>query len=378
MKKFRNKIFMSIIGILLIYSLFITNSYAENKTETNNKTNTTNSESSENTTTDKKDESSNANLANLGIRPYDFSGFKYGTKNYEVKVPANTEKVEGTGTINLEKGKNKAEVIVTAEDGTKNTYTINIIRGEDEDNQDTDETKANNEKDNDSEEENKDGLRSLKINDLALSPEFKTGVYEYTVKYIGEDAKLNIKAEPTELSYDVEIVGNEELKEGENTITILVSDKNGDNVATYQVTVNKSLVDEEAVAREEAKKKEQQRNIIIGGVVAVVILGIIIYFIIRHRRNSEYAEEYSGVPFYGLNKDDEEYDDYYEDDDEDIQEYEEDLPKALSKHQKEDDDDIEGMRRDELREKFLNNYNSTYDEDGENLKRGKHKGKRFK
>ena len=47
-----------------------------------------------NTNTEGKpaEKSSNANLANLGIRPHDFTGFKYGTTSYEVEVPEDTEK----------------------------------------------------------------------------------------------------------------------------------------------------------------------------------------------------------------------------------------------------------------------------------------------
>ena len=50
------------------------------------------SDSSNNTTSE--EESSNANLSNLGIRPNDFSGFKPGTTTYNVTVPEDVESVE--------------------------------------------------------------------------------------------------------------------------------------------------------------------------------------------------------------------------------------------------------------------------------------------
>ena len=140
----------------------------------------------------------------------------------------------------LEYGENALSVVVTAEDGTTKTYTINVT--------------SEGEEATEGETEVANGLSSITIGDLELSPSFQTDVYEYTVKYIGEDTSLDIEAVATDPSYAVEIVGNEELKEGENTITILVSDSEGNNVATYQLTVNKSLVDEEALAREEARK----------------------------------------------------------------------------------------------------------------------------
>ena len=204
-------------------------------------------------------ESSNANLSNLGIRPNDFSGFTPGTTTYNVTVPEDVESVEvyaaaqdseatilGTGNKTLEYGENALSVVVTAEDGTTKTYTINV-------------TREGEEAEADGETEVANGLSSITIGDLQLNPSFQTDVYEYTVKYIGEDTSLNIETVATDPSYVVEIVGNEELKEGENTITILVSDSEGNNVATYQLMVNKSLVDEEALAREEQERQQQEQ-----------------------------------------------------------------------------------------------------------------------
>lgn len=266
------------------------------------------------------EESSNANLSNLGIRPNDFSGFKPGTTTYNVTVPEDVESVEvyataqdsgatisGTGTKTLQNGANALNVVVTAEDGTTKTYTINVTReGEEETEEEQPEENA---------EEVKNGLSNITIANLELSPSFDTNVYEYTVKYVGEDTSLDIETVATDPNYEVEVLGNEDLKEGENTITILVSDSEGNNVATYQVTVNKTLVDEEVLAREEEEKqKEEQRKMfmIAGGVIALIII-IAIVIIVKRRRNRAYAEEFSGVPFAGMNDEDDYYNDNYED-----------------------------------------------------------------
>lgn len=330
--KSQKKIFITILMTSILFGLLTIPNYAANETSNTNNTNTqtsTNTGTSKNTSTSNTTttKSSNANLSDLGITPHDFTGFKYGTTNYEVTVPEATTTVEvyakaqdtkatvtGTGKKTLEEGNNKVEVVVTAEDGTKKTYTINIIRGAKED-KDANEVDVN--------EENGNGLSELKINDLALSPEFKTNVYEYTVKYIGEDTKLNIEANPTDEDYVVEVIGNNDLQEGENIITILVSESNGDNVATYQVTVNKSLVDEEAIAREEAKRKETQQKIIIGVVGGVILIAIIVLIIVRHKRNKNLAEEFSGAYFYDNHNDDE--------DEKEEDEINEEVPRALKK-----------------------------------------------
>lgn len=389
-RKSQSKLLVSVlICISILFSLLTVENYAENETAENNtmteltenekpqeNTNQVKNETTQekvsnstvqktNTTNNAKTKSDNADLSDLGILPHDFSGFKSDTTSYEVTVPEDTETVEvyakvkhekatviGTGIKKLEKGENKVELVVTAEDGTKKTYTINIIRGEKQEEVVEENNKV----------EEGNGLLELKINNLVLSPEFKTNVYEYTVKYIGEDTKLNIETKPTKEDYIVEITGNENLQEGENIITIIVSEKNGDNVATYQITVNKSLVDKEAIAREEAQKKEQQKTIIIGAVVAVIAVVIIVCIIIVRKRNRNLAEEFLGASFYHQeDEEDEEYEDnYYEDEYKDAEEKRKD--------------------KERLKEKFLNNYSSheeKYKEENEEDIRKKHKGKRF-
>ena len=356
------------------------------------------------TTSEPEEESSNANLSNLGIRPNDFSGFTPGTTTYNVTVPEDVESVEvyataqdsnatisGTGNKTLEYGENALNVVVTAEDGTTKTYTINVTREGEEVTEETTEVV--------------NGLSSITIGDLELSPSFKTDVYEYTVKYIGEDTSLDIQTVATDPSYTVEILGNEELKEGENTITILVSDSEGNNVATYQLTVNKSLVDEEALAREEAERKQQEQRrmfMIAGGIIAVILI-IVITIVVKRRRNRAYAEEFSGVPFAGINDEDEYYDDYSQDNqfnnyhNESVDEkytslQEENNEEDLSAEEtnkvdnKETstkidfDDSKERRERERAKRDFLEGYNSDYTDDYEENRpsRGRKKGKRFK
>ena len=391
MEKTNKKIVIAIIFSIIVSLCIINNpSYATNETTntsnnaaTNsvatsaNTTNTSNtasgteSKSTSTTSTTKSTnnatkKSSNANLSNLGIRPYDFSGFKSGTTSYSVTVPNDTTSVEvyataqsssakvtGTGTKSLEVGTNKLNVVVTAEDGTTKTYTINITRQEG--------TEANTEIVQD--QYSGDGLASLKIGDLTLSPSFDTTIYEYTVKYIGENTKLDITATATDPYYTVDIVGNENLKEGENIINILVSDPDEENVANYQITVNKSLVDEEAIARE---KEEQKRKMLIAGAVAiaVVIIIIIIIAIIKHKKNRKWEDDY-------------EYDednDEYEGNKNQLEDYDDNMNYIGDEEETE-------LTKEQAREKFLNNYNNNdiEDEEIEEIpKKKKHKGKRFK
>ena len=371
----------------------VNNSGSSSGSTSNSRRNTSSS-----STSSSQSESSNANLINLGIRPHDFSGFRSNTTSYSVTVPADTESVEvyaeaqdsnatvtGTGTVNLQEGENTINVVVTAEDGTTKTYTIVITKETAEDTGENTEIVEG------------EGLASLSIQNIEISPKFETNVYEYTAKYIGEDTSLQIEANPTNEEYQVEIVGNEDLKEGENLITILVSDSDGNNVATYQITVNKSLVDEEALAREQAEQEQRQRMIIGAVIAVVVVIAIIVFVIIRRRRNRAFAEEYSGVPFYGMNKDDDDVNDedfeetpkalknkrkFIEEEKDDGQDnnlndnydanedyedekenYEEENQEIMSRLQ---DDEGERARRERVRAKFLDGYSKSMTDREEN------------
>lgn len=388
-KKFQKRLCMIVmLSISILFSLLtVQNEAVTQNTTSNTKSNqtttnaTTNKQTKNNTTTNNQTKtntttssSSSANLSDLGITPHDFTGFKPNVTTYEVEVPENTKtievyaeaqstkaKVTGIGNKELKKGDNKLDVVVTAQDGTQKTYTIHVIRGE----KGTGTTTT---------EENGEGLAELKINnDLELTPEFKTNVYEYKVSYIGEDTKLNIETKPTSENYIIEVTGNENLQEGENIITILVSDSNGDNVATYQLVVNKSLIDEEAIAREQIEKRKQTQKMIMIGVGVVAFLAIL-FGMIRYRKNRNREEEFSRDYFYG-NYEEDENDDEEEDDDDEI-------PKALRENRNkrafiqedESDEDREKAEKEKLKEEFLKNYSNKTDDDKET----KQKGKRFK
>ncbi len=340
-------------------------------------------------------DSTGAELSNLGIKPNDFSGFLPNKTTYDVTVPENVQsievyatakdtsaKVSGIGTQKLAIGENKIDLVVSASDGTTKTYTINVKR-EGENKEEVSQTT----------EKVEEGLSELKVEDLELTPKFTTNVFEYSTKYIGEKTTLDIQAIVTEPTYTAEIVGNEDIKEGENVVTILVSDKNGKNVATYQININKSKIDEEAIAKQEEQRNqdEQKKLLLVGGIAGGIILLIIIILVIKHQRSKSYAEEFSAIPFSKLNdKDDEEY---FDNKNEDINDIDSGIGKNFMKNEtnnKEQEEfkqevskDIEEVKttsKEELKRKFLEGYNTNFDEDfkEEKVKKSKHKGKRFK
>lgn len=92
------------------------------------------------TTTNSQTKSSDATLKSLSIDNFNLDQeFKSDVLEYNIEVPADTEKVKinavtnsgkasinGNGEIGVTEGANKLEVVVTAEDGTTKTYIINV------------------------------------------------------------------------------------------------------------------------------------------------------------------------------------------------------------------------------------------------------------
>ncbi len=281
------------------------NDNEDNNNNNNNDNNSSNSNnnSSNNNQTEKKPtetkKSSNANLNNLGIKPNDFTGFRAGTTSYNVTVPNDVEKVNvyataadrnakisGTGDRNLNIGANALNVTVTAEDGTTNTYTINVTREEAKQ-----EEKTENENNENAEKTEQQGdLTKLEIKGLTLNPQFSPTTYSYKLNVKNDVSKLDISTQTRNDKIKVEVVGNENLKEGENIITVLVTNEVTNDNATYQIVVNKEAKSEntQVATNNSISKANKIRKILfilILVFVALIITGFIIYF--KNKKNEE-------------------------------------------------------------------------------------------
>ena len=231
---------------------------------------------------------SDATLKNLGINPkeYDFSGFKKEQTEYSVEVPNEIKTVEvyaeatdskaqvtGTGDIELNEGANEAKVEVIAQDGTKKTYTITITRKASETAATTD---------------SKFGLSSLSISGQTISPNFKNTIYSYTVGIKEDISSLEINAVATDKEAKIEIMGNENLQQGENTIKVIVKNEKTNQTVTYKITVNKNVVSETKVERNFFNPSTWGKEMIIKSIiVAVLILLIIIAVVLKVKISKE-------------------------------------------------------------------------------------------
>ena len=195
-------------------------------------------------------------LSNLGIRPHDFSGFTAGRTAYTVNVPndctsvnlyasSKNGTVSGTGNKTLKEGTNRFSVTVKNSAGSK-TYTVSVVRatasGED----------VPNVVDGAQVDENAEGigLSSLEVSGCSLDKEFKSDVYEYTIK-VKDDITLDylntlrekIKAQANSDSVAVEIVPNVS-EDGKATFAIVVKDADKE-YARYVINVVKEEIVEE-------------------------------------------------------------------------------------------------------------------------------------
>ena len=135
--------------------------------------------------------------------------------------------VTGTGEIPLEVGNNTIEVTVTAQDGSKGTYTINVTR----------EADSNND------------LKSLEVEGQELSPAFDPDTTSYTVTVPSDVDKVTVNAEPDSDKATVTGTGEHELQPGENTIEVTVKAEDGTE-KTYTITVTKEDDDEKITSIE--------------------------------------------------------------------------------------------------------------------------------
>ncbi|MCI8640577.1 MAG: cadherin-like beta sandwich domain-containing protein [Clostridia bacterium] len=251
-----------------------------------------------------------ATLKNLGIRPNDFKGFNANKLTYSTTVPYETETIEvyaskghdkqtitGTGSKKLNMGLNKVDITVTAEDGTtKKTYTINITRKE---KGDTSEDKEEEEPEEDSVQDTVFGLSELIIEGINLEPEFQTDIYEYNIELKEDIDKLDFSTLlATSVGAEIEIIGNENLQEGENIITIIIKGENEEETVTYQIIVNK-IVPKENTEIVEENNEQRKKMIIIGcTIVGAMLIIIIIIIIIIKKKNSIKEKEDEGFMKY--------------------------------------------------------------------------------
>lgn len=301
------------------------------------------------------------------------------TSSIKIEAQTNNSKatVTGVGNKDLTAGTtNSFTLKVTAESGATQNYIVRVPRlAQDDSKPNVIEEKEEEEP----EEEIKVLLKSLAIKgviseeeekiDLALTPEFSSEVYEYTLTIPPEQneiTKLDVEAIGAQEDFTIEITGNEELVDGENTVTILVKSKNGEKTATYQILVVKQPKEVEAVAvaapvettqiPQEVEQELSIPKILIAVFTSIIAIAGIVFGVIEYRYSKNKNGEFSSIPYANIGFDSEND----ENDKEDILgEFKEDNEK---------NEEIESISKNDTEEEF----EVLGEEEKKPKKRGKH------
>ena len=127
--------------------------------------------------------------------------------------------VTGNGNYNLIVGKNKIDIIVTAANGNKNIYTINVKR-----------KTAVSAK-----------LSKLQVKNYEIVPTFNQNTNSYFVSVDNEITSLDMIIETLDPNATYTIEGNENFIIGNNEVTIEVTSSDGKEKEIYTIQVNRNM-----------------------------------------------------------------------------------------------------------------------------------------
>ena len=275
-----------IISIILILALNVV--YASNTTSTRSSNNLTNETVETNELSEEaiKEARANKNLSSLEVVGYELSPyFNKNNLTYTVIIPEDVTSIEInaeaeaegaivriSGNTRLTRQENTVTVRVTAEDGTSRAYSITVLKAP----------------------EVNLKLASLQIEGLELNPVFDEDTFYYTSSLVDTElTSLNVNAVASDETANVEVIGADNLVDGENLINIIVS--NDDETTIYQVNVDVDMLGEKE--KEVDNVITRVRKIInyalwgFAGFLLVIVLILIIVLIRKIIKRKKYGKE---------------------------------------------------------------------------------------
>lgn len=226
--------------------------------------------------------SSNNYLTELSVKGYELTPtFDKQTVNYsieeeidenslEINAVADDERatVSGTGNVSLQTGENNLRIEVEAENGVKRTYFI----------------KCN--KKIEDEELTLSAITLLAVStdgstqEIFLNKEISDDVFEYSCDVYSDVNKIQIETTSEKSDANITITGNENLKEGQNTITIALKDDSGKETI-YKIQVNKQY------SKKSETKTEKNNSNIVPIIMAVLLIVIILIVFSKAKKNKK-------------------------------------------------------------------------------------------
>lgn len=271
-----------IISIILLLSLNTVYATSVSTTSTTNEAVETNELSEEAI----KEARANKNLSSLEVEGYELSPyFNKNNLTYTVIIPEDVTSIEInaeaeaegaivriSGNTRLTRQENTVTVRVTAEDGTSRAYSITVLKAP----------------------EVNLKLDSLQIEGLELNPVFDEDTFYYTSSLVDTElTSLNVNAVANGETANVEVIGADNLVDGENLINIIVS--NDDETTIYQVNVDVDMLGEKE--KEVDNVITRVRKIInyalwgFAGFLLVIVLILIIVLIRKIIKRKKYGKE---------------------------------------------------------------------------------------
>lgn len=189
----------------------------------------------------------------------------------KIKIIAEAEDenatIEGDGEVELQDGINNLRVVVTAENGNVQIYTLIVELPF---------------------KQSELKLESLEIYGVniktgqnekeELSPKFSGDIYQYNITVSNEIVGLYIDSKVDENSY-VSTIGGETLEIGENTVYVKVKDLEDDSKeTTYTIKVER---------QEENVNNNEKSFIVIGVIIAILIILIILIIVIKSKKKKK-------------------------------------------------------------------------------------------
>lgn len=227
-------------------------SYGEYHCHNNNSSSNSNNNSNKNVTTTIP-KSSDTTLKEVKINDSQITindNMTYTTKNESISIDiiTNDEKanVEYESNIDLNIGDNNVNIIVTAEDGSKKTYMINIKR-----------------------EIILSSNTNIKIIVNYETINFTEGKSNKTIQITSDKNSIDIEYTLEDKNAKADIINNNNLKVGNNKVIVRVTAENGDT-KDYTILVNKS------------SESEDNAN----GIIGIGIISGIGYLIYKKRKSN--------------------------------------------------------------------------------------------
>ena len=156
-------------------------------------------------------------------------------------IPQNQNaNVTVTGNMNWVNGLNTIIITVESKDKTtKIDYKIYVTKTDNKETANAD-------------------LETLAIKEGMLSPEYYSNITKYTVEVPNDITNLTILAIPQKETARVEIIGNENLKEGDNKVEIIVTAENGITTKKFEILAHRRNAEEETEYKEEQEIQIQR------------------------------------------------------------------------------------------------------------------------